>query len=288
MKTTRDSEKIMPSISLLIKEITSVLMFLSILSAAHCHYTANPKVYYAHQRHPGFEKDVSKSLDAQQSNPIVYGSVVRSMTLPTDKQQVRHQQEPSCTSLRNLWKASMKEMSNKLGFFVFPNDLERILSNPYYRSLIRGSGVFGKIVTEASDSRTPTTDPVHGYERQFPGAFDDSPAERDEALFEHGVMSSDVAASPKAGSFGDIVVGPSLPQNQAERSHMMSEEASAGGKQKQTEIGKAFESSDQGSVYHSSTLARKHKSGNSNENSGTLSAAGDFFNSVWHDEPIKF
>ena len=275
MKQSRPSERLSHSTSTLMKAITSYLMLTSIFTLSHCHFTANPKDYYAHRQRHELGKDMTKQFDGQQSIPNPYGSVMRSLTSSSAGQEARRIQQPSCASLRSLWKSSLKEISNQVGFFVFPNDLERILSNPYYRSLIRGPGEFGQIVREASDSRPSASDVVFGYERKYPGAFVESPAEPDQiaSSYGHVVLSPD---PEKAGAFGDIVVVEAPSRKQQERRPETNDGATGGvgnKQEQQSELVTASEAADQGSAYHSSTLARKQKSGNQNGNSGSLSAA---------------
>lgn len=196
-------------------------------------------------------------------------------------------QEPTCDELRNLWRASVQEMSKQLGFFVFPGDVEKVLNNPYYRSILRSPGHFGHILTETNEIRPPSS-VLYGHTVRYPGSFGEAEVEPEKSETSYG----DVIFSPdegvrKSGTFGDMVVvgSPSSGKQQKEQEHGSQDHSL-----KQEEQYSAVTSSPgvtaDGSE-HQSSMSRQQKSADTNGESGKMTA-NDFFNSVWHDGPIKF
>lgn len=283
MKNNPSTQIRIPSYSTLMKAVTSLLMLTSVFTPIHSHYTVNPRgYYYAHHA----RKDAPRLLG--RPHPVSQGSVVMYPRYRPDQEQQLH--EPSCGQLRSLWHASVKDMSNKLGFFVFPDDLDQVLSNPYYQNLVKSPGRFGKIVTETRDeidsNNEPTQEILYGHERKYSDIADDVHDNTGivDASYGNVVYSPDEKDDGKAGTFGNIVVVEAPSRQDRQRP----QEAVYGSvvRERKTQSQQVSESTtrasnDQRSAHLVSTAARKQKT----EHQGSdPSSANDFFNSVW---PVK-
>jgi hypothetical protein len=257
----------------LVKAITSLLVLTSVFHLTHGHYTLNPK--YLENRQP-----VGKE---GRLRPISYGTVVRSPPPVTDRQQQRKQwREPSCAQLRSLWYSSVQGVSNKLGFFVLPEDMGRILSNPYYRSLIKGPPRYGTIVTEARDESRSSNElfPEVQYGRvsKGPDSNEEEPDDPSSGSASFGKVIYSPSDVRKSGSrMGDAIVVEAPPYKDKQRQ--------AKGKKGRKQVSDSASSAPaMGDPKQAAAPASKQSGNEKSErpNSDTLSA-NDILNSVWYD-----
>ena len=217
---------------------------------------------------------------------------------------------PSCQDLRALWRASIVELTNSLGFFVFPNDLTRVVTNPYYQSLIRASssqaedvvssnidskkGSFGKIISYPSSSSEVSKEEVYGRMNEEPR---DRTRDRSSSSYGHVILTPEEAGKElPVGSFGDVVetpvyVTPSTSFQQQDRPPASSPKvivisaSEAAAKGRKTSKG----SSSRKTLPRSTGVSETQGPPRTNqERSKSSLTAEEFFNARWHDEPVKF
>jgi len=74
------------------------------------------------QKHPLLQNYIKQHQDRSISNNVINKDTMT---------------PPACSDLETLWRNSIVELTNTLGIFVFPNDLNRILTNPFFQKQIR-------------------------------------------------------------------------------------------------------------------------------------------------------
>ena len=261
-----------------------LLVFASSSRVCHSHYTANPRdYYYSHRQRPQSGKEISKNMESSLSPSTLFGTVTRTQSAELRPATIR---EPTCSDLRTLWKASLKELTKKLGVFVFPQELESVLRSPYYRNFVKTPGYFGRFTSESRDGEGPDN-AVYGQEHLASDLEDDVKSRLPDV---YGEVQLSPEEMQDKGSFGSIVVADSTKQK-------VSDAREDGDQVKQSDpqqqrlpsvvTAAAEHPEDQGSAYQTTTLARKQKSDTRTGSPGSLSAS-EFFNSVWHDDPVKF
>lgn len=155
MKRTRrnvyflDGKSVITYISLLVFLLFPLLL---VNRRVECHVPPNQDYYYGrrvnfkppssqvygtiHRQTPSSSSSSSTASSSSSSvNNFNYYPVQGESQRP-QQYQPSNLNMPTCSQLGDMWRSTVIELTNALGFFVFPNDIERILTNPSYRNLI--------------------------------------------------------------------------------------------------------------------------------------------------------
>jgi len=334
-----------------------------------CHVPPNQDYYYG--RRVNFKppsSQVYETIHRQapfSSSPTASPSSVNNFKYyPVQGESQRPQQYqpsnlkmPTCGQLEDMWRSTVIEFTNTLGFFVFPNDVERILTNPSYRNLIlygdsepvvaspsmsipSEGNTYGTLSFSSLASHPPSLDSGHFgqvvYERQTttsttpaPKTFNDrkpvfgtvikegdqsslqrgNDVDREQVTYGHVILSPEEAVKhlPEEGKFGDIVEN-SPPETFSPIFEIVSGNVASSFSSPSQSTSNIRGSLNDEPKVEGSEGGRKSKirktasskgrtsTPDADSNGGTRSqdksksslTASDFFNSRWHDGPVKF
>lgn len=184
---------------------------------------------------------------------------------------------PSCNQLRELWAASIAQEWNPEG--QHPNEIPRIVSNPYYLNLVLKSNKetsdnhFGKIITSPAEKKQLERENEE-MRKHIPGNFDDYPVAQKEVGYTYGreVLSPKEAKEKlPPGVFGRFVTSKSDGEKSGD--HSMGA-GNGNGRERPIDTQSSSSSSSPNSESASSRIT------------GSSLTANDFFNSMWHDKPV--